>query len=101
MKTRHKKPAKHDGEIAGAADFHGERIRQEVEIEAKHETANHPQGDYEYEQRIAENTVFNPKQMIEEAAFFLAERRNFAPGYELTDWLQAEHDVETQLGCAK
>lgn len=28
--------------------------------------------------------------MIEEAAYFLAEKRGFAPGYELQDWLQAE-----------
>jgi len=27
---------------------------------------------------------------IEEAAYFLAEKRGFTPGYELQDWLQAE-----------
>ena len=102
MKTRRKTVvSKHNGEIAGAVDFHGERIRQEAETEAKHETANRPQGTYEYEQMIAESTVFNPKQMIEDAAFFLAERRGFTPGYELSDWLQAEHDVEASLGRAK
>ena len=28
--------------------------------------------------------------MVEEAAYFFAEKRGFAPGYELEDWLQAE-----------
>ncbi|NNM83003.1 MAG: DUF2934 domain-containing protein [Burkholderiales bacterium] len=28
--------------------------------------------------------------MIEEAAYFLAEKRGFSPGYELQDWLEAE-----------
>lgn len=31
--------------------------------------------------------------MIEEAAYFLAEKRGFAPGYELQDWLQAEAHI--------
>jgi hypothetical protein len=34
--------------------------------------------------------------MIAEAAYFAAERRNFEPGYELTDWLLAEQEVAGQ-----
>ena len=34
------------------------------------------------------------EQMIAEAAYFHAERRGFAPGNEMSDWLQAEADVE-------
>jgi hypothetical protein len=34
--------------------------------------------------------------MIAEAAYFAAERRNFEPGYELTDWLAAEQEVAAQ-----
>lgn len=34
--------------------------------------------------------------MIAEAAYFAAERRNFEPGYELTDWLLAEQEVAAQ-----
>lgn len=34
------------------------------------------------------------EQMIAEAAYFRAERRGFAPGNEMSDWLQAEADVE-------
>lgn len=99
MKTRYKKPNRRDGESGAEVDFHGERIAQEVQIEARNEKANRPQGDYEYEQMIAENAVFNPKQMIAEAAFFIAERRGFAPGNELSDWLLAEKEVEARLCC--
>ena len=35
--------------------------------------------------------------MIAEAAFYRAERRGFAPGCEIDDWLQAESDVERTL----
>jgi hypothetical protein len=35
----------------------------------------------------------NRAAMIAEAAYFAAERRNFEPGYELTDWLAAEQEV--------
>ncbi|MBS1230814.1 MAG: hypothetical protein H6R17_4091 [Proteobacteria bacterium] len=99
MKTRRKTANKHEGEIFGATDFHRERVSQEQATAAKNEAANRPQGTYEYEQMIAENAVFNPKQMIEDAAFFIAERRDFAPGYELADWLQAEAEVETRLAA--
>ena len=35
--------------------------------------------------------------MIREAAYFRAERRAFAPGGELEDWLAAERQIETAL----
>jgi hypothetical protein len=34
---------------------------------------------------------------IAEAAYFRAERRGFAPGHELEDWLAAEDEVEGRL----
>lgn len=34
------------------------------------------------------------EQMIAEAAYFRAEQRGFEPGNEMSDWLQAEADVE-------
>ena len=100
MKNRRKAASKQGGEVCGAADFHDERILQEEAIEAKSETANRPQGTYEYEQMIAENAVFTPKQMIEEAAFFIAEKRHFAPGQEVADWLKAETEIESRLAGA-
>lgn len=37
------------------------------------------------------------EQMIAEAAYFRAEQRGFAPGNEMSDWLEAEADVESVL----
>ncbi len=33
------------------------------------------------------------RAMIEEAAYYLAEKRGFSPGHELEDWLQAEAQI--------
>lgn len=35
--------------------------------------------------------------MIATAAYFLAERRGFAGGYEMQDWITAEAEVDAQL----
>jgi len=35
--------------------------------------------------------------MIREAAYLKAEARNFAPGVELSDWLEAEKEVMARL----
>ena len=35
--------------------------------------------------------------MVAEAAYYLAERRHFAPGHELDDWLQAEAEISRLL----
>jgi hypothetical protein len=37
------------------------------------------------------------RAMIAEAAYFKSERRGFAPGYEVADWLEAEREVEAIL----
>lgn len=34
---------------------------------------------------------------VAERAYFKAERRGFAPGYELEDWLAAEREVSVSL----
>lgn len=36
-------------------------------------------------------------QLIAQAAYYRAEQRNFAPGCELEDWLQAEAEIEIKL----
>jgi len=38
-------------------------------------------------------------RLIAEAAYFIAERRGFAAGCELDDWLRAEAEVERRLGA--
>jgi hypothetical protein len=35
----------------------------------------------------------NLDSMIAEAAFYKAEKRNFSPGYELHDWLEAKAEL--------
>jgi len=35
--------------------------------------------------------------LIAEAAFFRAEKRSFAPGHEVEDWLAAETEVDAKL----
>ena len=35
--------------------------------------------------------------LIAEAAYFLAEKRGFAPGHESEDWLAAETEVDARL----
>ncbi|KAA6187071.1 DUF2934 domain-containing protein [Thiohalocapsa marina] len=35
--------------------------------------------------------------MIADAAYYLAEKRNFAPGHEQEDWLAAEAEVDALL----
>jgi hypothetical protein len=35
--------------------------------------------------------------MIADAAWFRAERRGFAPGHELEDWLEAEREIDARL----
>jgi hypothetical protein len=37
------------------------------------------------------------RRMIAEAAYFVAERRGFAPGYAMDDWLQAEQEIEASM----
>jgi hypothetical protein len=39
--------------------------------------------------------------MVAEAAYYLAEKRGFAPGRELDDWLQAEDQIEALTRAAE
>jgi hypothetical protein len=46
---------------------------------------------------IGGNNNIEREQMISEAAYFNAERRGFAPGNQIDDWLQAEAEVTSQF----
>jgi Protein of unknown function (DUF2934) len=37
------------------------------------------------------------RSMIARAAYFRAEKRQFAPGHEVEDWIAAEADVDREL----
>jgi hypothetical protein len=39
-------------------------------------------------------------RLIAQAAYFRAEKRGFAPGYELQDWVEAEAEVLRLIGSA-
>jgi hypothetical protein len=39
-------------------------------------------------------------RMIEEVAYYRAEKRGFQPGHEIPDWLEAEKDIDSHLGNA-
>jgi hypothetical protein len=54
---------------------------------------------------VAKPAISTPKaagpdraEMVRMAAFFRAERRGFAPGYEIEDWLAAEVEVAERIG---
>lgn len=40
---------------------------------------------------------YERRSLIEAAAYLRAQRRNFAPGHELDDWLAAEAEVNNRL----
>ena len=42
-------------------------------------------------------SVEERRRMVAEAAYFRAARRDFEPGGELADWVQAEAEVERRL----
>jgi len=37
------------------------------------------------------------QSMIAKAAYFKAEKRNFVQGYELQDWIEAEHELHNAI----
>lgn len=47
---------------------------------------------------IAAPSAAEREDMVRTAAYFRAERRGFAPGYEWEDWLAAEAEVSTLAG---
>jgi hypothetical protein len=46
----------------------------------------------------AEMSAEELKMLIAEAAYFRAQERGFAPGYELQDWIEAEAEVMVRIG---
>ena len=50
--------------------------------------------------KAAPSVPADRESMVRMAAFFRAERRGFAPGYEIEDWLAAEAEV-SGLGQSK
>ena len=40
------------------------------------------------------------QRLVERVAYFRAEKRGFAPGFELQDWIEAEAEVLRLIGSA-
>jgi hypothetical protein len=51
-----------------------------------------------YTQFASINTPAERHEMVARAAYCLAQRRGFAPGHELADWLQAERQLDAACG---
>jgi hypothetical protein len=52
-------------------------------------------------QQIATISTDIRQKMIEDAAYFKAEKRNFAPGHEVQDWADAEREIDDLINRAK
>jgi hypothetical protein len=52
------------------------------------------------ERVVAAPTPRERDQMIAVAAYYRAQRRNFEPGHDLEDWLEAEAEVDASLRAA-
>jgi hypothetical protein len=54
--------------------------------------------EYQFNCNIAEGITDTTefKAMVEERAFFKAQKRGFEPGHELEDWLEAEREILNQ-----
>jgi hypothetical protein len=48
-------------------------------------------------ERARQPSAVEQRRMVEEAAYFLAERRRFAAGFELDDWITAEQQISLLL----
>lgn len=49
------------------------------------------------ERPVSPAPAIAPRRLIAEAAYYRAERRGFAPGHELDDWLEAEAELARSL----
>lgn len=62
-----------------------------------------PEGFYDHLLMYLAPHISEDRQAcIAKAAYYRAERRHFAPGHELDDWLAAENEVDQRLageGC--
>lgn len=80
---------------APAAIKTGEELTRSVagNVIEQHSLAPHPQEQH------AEHDEEERNRRIAIAAYYRAERRGFAPGGELEDWLEAEREVSESAGA--
>ena len=83
-------------------------VNQEMAMKTKSETVIKPKDGGAARQtresvdldRAPADDPIPREQLIAVAAYFRAEQRGFAPGNEMSDWLNAEADVEHMLGSS-
>jgi hypothetical protein len=72
-------------------------VFQELNMKSRSESVSTSKGNVS-----AKGSNDGPReQMIAEAAYFYAERRDFAPENELDDWLRAEADVNDRISSGQ
>ena len=72
------------------------RVKGKVEVKGKTEE----QAQAKPKTQAKKAPPMDPAQfddMVAKAAYFNAEKRGFAPGYEMQDWLQAEQQIAASL----
>ena len=87
-------PSKVTGQ-ASPADLLPPGLRGEPSIAAQTQAPEQPQSSKASQGGIDEETRH---RMISEAAYRLYAQRGYVEGFELEDWLQAEAEVDRQLG---
>lgn len=93
--SSHKKPVKSSTSAAAVAAKTTARIKKPVaKVAAPKRIAQHP--------RAREITGITPEQRLRDiavAAYYIAERRGFAPGDPLEDWVQGEAEIDCLLAA--
>ena len=78
-------------------------FKNESASQPKHELGaalTYPDSPAHKKQIAADMTEISAEErrhLIADAAYFRSERRNFAPGLEIDDWLNAEAEIERKL----
>lgn len=70
-------------------------------FDAEHGVLQQMRGRSNHERKPSRPRTAEPVKlhaMIAEAAYYRAQRRGFAPGHELEDWLQAEAGLAARAG---
>lgn len=89
--------------------FNQPHVDQETVVAAKNDSRKQSKGNNPARRaRTSSSADSSPsgdasrrEQMIADAAYFRAEQRGFAPGDEMSDWFQAEADVDAMLASGE
>lgn len=81
------------GKTAGPAESTGKSPSKSAKSSRRKAVAPEPQIVTEYPAELLSEAPPDLNQRIATTAYYLAEARNFEPGHELEDWLQAERQV--------